>query len=209
VSLRGSERCVAELNQIYSAAVIKNVMKKRWQADEVAVAYFFSEFKDEAKQRAQYLLRSLVMQFSMQYMASHSTLEVPYSRCNNGLLQPSLRDVALSLEKILGKGPQTYIIIDALDEYEERREVFELDKEVQSWKLKNLHLLVTSRQERDIEEKIGPSATAQLCLENIVADGDIHPLIVEELKNDPKWRNWPKFARQEIEQTLVQEADGM
>jgi len=46
----------------------------------------------------------------------------------------------------------TYIIIDTLDKYTEREELLKILHHIVNWKLETLHILVTSKKEKDIKE---------------------------------------------------------
>lgn len=67
--------------------------------------------------------------------------------------------------------PQTYIILDALDECADREGLMEVLEKIAGWKLQNLHLLVTSRKERDIERSL--DRFVAVCLHSELADKDI------------------------------------
>ena len=75
-------------------------------------------------------------------------------------------------------------------------------------KLGNLHLLVTSRKEQDIEEWLEPMVTRQVDLANTI-NADIEQYIQGTLQNDPKWKYWNDWEGGKIEMTLMKGANGM
>jgi hypothetical protein len=118
--------------------------------------------------------------------------------------------LTLTLQHILGGFQQAFIILDALDECKgkEREELLGLLKNLIDWKVEDLHVLATSRRERDIEETLEPLVTGQVCIQSALVNPDIHIHICERLQNDPKLK-WPKNVQEEIEKTLMDGAHGM
>ena len=104
---------------------------------------------------------------------------------------------------------QTFIIIDALDECKEREDLLGLLENLMSWKAENLHVLATSRRERDIEETLESLATGQVCIQSALVNADIHIHLCSRIQNDPKLKKWPEHVQREIEKTLMDGAHGM
>lgn len=88
-----------------------------------------------------------------------------YSRCQEGQ-QPTIGDLVLTLRHILGDFHQTFIILDSLDECTKRRKLLGLIEEIVEWKLEKLHILATSRKEKDIEEALEPLISGQICIQS-------------------------------------------
>jgi hypothetical protein len=104
---------------------------------------------------------------------------------------------------------QTFIILDALDECKEREELLGLLENFIDWEVESLHVLATSRRERDIEEALEPLVTGQVCIQSALVNADIYIHICERLQNDLKLRKWPANVQTEIEKTLMDGAHGM
>ena len=109
---------------------------------------------------------------------------------------------------------QTFIIADALDECPsnstERAELCALLTEFSRWALPNLHILVTSRKEPDINEALSTLVTfPPICIQSKQVAADIRLHVRTELANDPKLKKWSLQIKEEIENTLVEGADGM
>lgn len=86
-------------------------------------------------------------------------------------------------------------------------------KRIAEWQHERLHLLVTSRKEREIEVSLEDIVDDQntISLEREIVDKDIQKYVRERLANDKslrKWQNDPG-ARIEIEKTLMAGAHGM
>ncbi|KAH6721084.1 hypothetical protein BKA61DRAFT_469386, partial [Leptodontidium sp. MPI-SDFR-AT-0119] len=67
-------------------------------------------------------------------------------------------------QQILDEFRETFIILDTLDEYKEREELLLLLKNLTSWGARNLHVLIISWRERDIEETLESLTTSEICL---------------------------------------------
>ena len=81
-----------------------------------------------------------------------------YKRCGE-VLQPSDEQLQIVLHDILDRFSQAYIVIDALDECTERGKTLNWVNELildPNRKVANLHIVVTSRPERDINDIFAP-----------------------------------------------------
>jgi ankyrin repeat domain-containing protein 50 len=128
--------------------------------------------------------------------------------------QPPTADLKRVLQSVLKLSGQTFIIADALDECPsngtERMELCALLTEFSRWALPNLHILVTSRKEPDINEALSALVTfPPICIQSKQVDADIRLHVRNELANDPKLKKWSLQIKKEIENTLVEGADGM
>ena len=103
----------------------------------------------------------------------------------------------------------TYILLDALDECIDRKDLFEFIVAVKDWNLDNLHLLATSRKETDITQSLEPLVTYQVCIQSALVDVDICIFVLEKLSNDPRLKKWPVKVQKEIENALTKGANGM
>jgi hypothetical protein len=97
-----------------------------------------------------------------------------------------------ALQSMIQDLPQSYIMLDALDECTQRAELMEIFETMVGWKVPNLHLLVTSRRERDIESSlegfVGPQNS--ICLQSEVVDKDIQRYVQQRLSDDKRLRKW-------------------
>jgi hypothetical protein len=194
--------------QLYYS-IIQDVMLYRQSDSALAIIYFYFDFNDIEKQRHENLIRSLIVQLSMQSTNTPEALNTIYSRCQEGQQQPTTDALTLTLQHMLRDFHQTFIILDALDECTEREELLGLIEKIIDWKLKRLHILATSRREKDIEETLELLITGQICIQSALVNADICIHIREQLQNDPKLRKWPENVRMEIEKTLIDGANGM
>jgi hypothetical protein len=79
--------------------------------------------------------------------------------------------------------------------------------------MRKIHLLVTSRKEREIENSLQPLIDEgnAICLQSNLVDKDIQSYIDYRLSTDMKLKKWHQDSgiRQEIEGALMNKAQGM
>ncbi|KAF2811529.1 uncharacterized protein BDZ99DRAFT_559599 [Mytilinidion resinicola] len=114
---------------------------------------------------------------------------------------------------MIQKFPQSYIILDALDECGDRTVLIDILEGITEWRLKKLHVLVTSRNEPGIEISLESIANEQntICLDTKLVDRDIEKYVRQRLSNDRVLRKWQRdpVLRHEIEVRLMKGAHGM
>jgi hypothetical protein len=176
-------------------------------------AYFYFDFNDAQKQDPEMMLRSLVYQLSQQSIKIPAGLDSLFSSCENGQRQPSVHALLEVMQHMMQEFPRVYVVLDALDECDRRAELMDMLEAISGWQLQNLHLLVTSRRERDIESSLESFIDHQnrICLQSKLVDRDIQRYVQQRLSDDKSLRKWEKDAtiRQEIEAALMKGAHGM
>jgi hypothetical protein len=192
-----------------SSTIIQDVLQHCHENVESSVAYFYFDFNDPAKRQPDKLVRSLVTQLSMQNPEGMRELEQLYLNCQHGQRQPAGDALVVILGQLLAGRDHVYVVLDALDECQSQDELMGLIQTITERHLGSLHLLVTSRKERDIEDALELLVTGEVCIESAVVDADIQIHIRERLQRDPKLRKWPSPVQLEIEQALMQSAHGM
>jgi hypothetical protein len=113
------------------------------------------------------------------------------------------------LRSILIAQGDVYIVADALDECIERDELLLVLTEMAGMKSRNLHILATSRQERDILEGLENLVTETISVEGSEIDKDIAVHVHSQVVQHPKLKRWPDSVKSNIEETLVAKAQGM
>ena len=108
---------------------------------------------------------------------------------------------------ILGGFNSAYIILDALDECSERDKVLNWVQTVILHKNKNLrlHLIATSRPEKEINDKFNSYCCVDLAKAS--ENHDIEVYLDHQLQTG--WQKWPPEIQNEIKLTLRKQADGM
>jgi hypothetical protein len=154
----------------------------------------------------------VLAQLANQKQIIPDSLQSLYNGYQHG--QPPTADLRKALQSVLKLPGQTFIIADALDECPsngtERVELCELLTEFSRWALPNLHILVTSRREPDINEALSTLVTfPPIYIQSEQVDADIRLHVRTKLANDPRLKKWSLQIKKEIEDTLVEGADGM
>lgn len=176
----------------------------------LVVAYFYFKMDDVSKRNHTGLLRSLIKQVFERSNRSSQALTQLFGK---GDQQPTSSQLLSTLYNMVSEFGHTYIVLDALDECEERDDLFEVLEEMGRWEGVNIHLLLTSRDEKDIKDSIESIDMNQdhIKLSAAVTKEDIRTYIRERLKTDralKRWRAHPE-VQQEIENSLTEKSDGM
>ena len=198
---------------ILCSTVIEDILNDTTGDPGKAVAYFYFDFNDPAKQDPNLMMRSLISQLSQQCVKIPPSLDVLFTSCGNGQRQPSPDLLPNALQNLLQEFPHTYIILDALDECGSRKLLMSIIKELSIGQTSGLHLLCTSRREGDIEATLGHIVESEgiLCIQTEAVDHDIRSYVHQRLSNDISLKKWgdDPAIRQEIETTLMAGAHGM
>ena len=141
-----------------------------------------------------------------------------YSTHGKGTQQPSNGALTDCLREMLSAAGQQpiYIIVDALDECPNysgaptpREVVLNLLEGLVHLGLPNLHVCVTSRPETDIEDVIGPLASAVSLHDEIGQQKDISDYVSSFVSSDRMMRRWRSDQKELVVKELSEKADGM
>jgi hypothetical protein len=159
------------------------------------------------------MLHSILCQLSQKFVKIPESLDALFSSCESGQRQPSTDALINVLQSVIKDFPHTYILLDALDECTQRGELMEMLETIVRWKIPNLHLVVTSRREHEIETSLVEFVYSpnQICLQSAVVDKDIQLYIRQRLCKDKRLQKWEKDASMKalIESVLMNGAKGM
>jgi Cdc6-like AAA superfamily ATPase len=198
---------------ILSSTVLQDVLQHCQDDPGKVTAYFFFDFNDAQKQDPEIMMRSLLCQLSEQAIKIPPSLDDLFSSCQSGQRQPSTDALMNALQLITQDFPQTYILLDALDECTQRGELMEMLETIVRWKVPNLHLVVTSRREHDIESSLVKFVDVQnqICLQSAIVNKDIQLYVRQRLSKDKRLQKWGKdtSTKAQIESVLMNGAKGM
>lgn len=200
-----------------SSTIIEHMNVYCSSKPDLLVAYFYFDFNDDKKQNAKNFLSSLIAQICSKMVNLPKELKNLYFRCNDGEYQADMPSLIETLKTFaVGKELQhIFIVGDALDECpmnerDLRTELLDLLTEIRSWSMSNIHLLVTSRQERDIMDKLLPLLTAPAILVGgPEVKADIKKHIEYQIVTDSKLKGWSDDLKAHIVRILVSKANGM
>jgi hypothetical protein len=114
---------------------------------------------------------------------------------------------------------EVWIVLDALDECRTRSGTL-TEGGLLSWlkgllssELRNFHILLTSRQEGDIESALEECALAEdmIPIQSSLVTNDIRAYVRTRVREDDSLRRWRSRAdvQEEIEARIMEKADGM
>lgn len=181
-----------------------------WHCEEQALsacAYFFFDNRNAEGELSfhEKFVHSLILQLWHQLGRIPAALMGIYG---NGPShpQPSLTTLQNTLQATIGEFQHVYIIIDALDECVDKERLLLWFKEISHWQSGKLHMLLSSRQERGIEDHIVAIAR----LERLsLAGGSANPDITKFLDGSlSRLKKWAPETRAIVRDTLLEGADG-
>jgi len=173
------------------------------------VAYFYFDYSDTDRQSVRSLVNSLLGQLCKQFPGVPDCVTVLFNRHKDGVQQPREKDLRAALVSVIKSFPQVYLALDALDECTDREELMDFLGELMSSKIGGLHLLSTSRQERDIEIGFCDHQPVKVGLEEEQVKGDIKLHIRSRLTRDVRLKRLAEPIKAEIEVALLDGARGM
>ncbi|CAI6339356.1 unnamed protein product [Periconia digitata] len=195
------------------STVLENVLNYCGNDTEYVVVYFFFDFKDVQKQNTKLMVQSLIWQLLQRCTETPTSITTFFSSFEIGKQELPLGALLEVLHKIIQEFPRIYIVLDALDECSDRVELLGVLDDISTWQLKNLHILLTSRRERDIEAVLNTFVDQQniVCLQSELVDKDIERYVQQRLLDDTQLVKWAKDVtlRHEIELTIMRGAQGM
>jgi hypothetical protein len=198
---------------ILSSTIIEHLLQHSHNNASMVTAYFYFDFNDTQKQDPELMLRSLLSQLLQRSFMIPKGVDALFSSSDNGQRQPLLHALLEMTPQVMQQFTHAYIVLDALDECTQRQELMDVLETVAGWQLDNMHLLMTSRKERDLESSLESYVEEgdTVCLQRDVVDRDIQRYVQQRLSDDKKLAKWNKDAavRQEIEDALMQGARGM
>jgi hypothetical protein len=132
------------------------------------------------------MLRSLLCHLMQRSVVIPKGVDALFSSCENGKRQLSLHALLKITRQAAQELTHIYIVLDALDECTQRSELMDMLETVVGWQLDNLHLLMTSRKERDIETSLESYVGEEgaVCLQRDVVDQDIQRYVQQRLYDD-------------------------
>ena len=198
---------------LLSSTIIENITKHCQNNTAQAVAYFYFAFTDTEKQKTENMMRSIITQLSLQCRIPLKAIEDLFSACGNGQRPPSPDTLIKFLQQFINGFDDTFIILDALDECEDRGELLLCLEEILGWRLGTLHIMVTSRPEHDIKNFFESllDHDQQICIQSALVNDDIRTYVRHRILNDAKLKRWKKQpdVQREIEISLMEKVDGM
>ncbi|RYC89265.1 hypothetical protein BFJ63_vAg7867 [Fusarium oxysporum f. sp. narcissi] len=202
---------------ILSSTVIEDIRNSPLpQLRNCAVLYFYITFTDSQKQSLDAILRSLINQLYRSRAETRRPITSLHAKCGGGSSQATIEQLKSTLRDMLSDGGEVFIVIDALDEYQNRStQRDELLNWIQSFcnEPVNTHLLVTSRPEHDIKTSIETWADSDsiIPLRTDNVGRDISDYVRDVVTKSTSFRRWHGHTstQDDIVNTLTEKADGV
>ncbi|KAI7763521.1 hypothetical protein LZL87_010576 [Fusarium oxysporum] len=180
------------------------------------ILYFYITFTDNQKQSLDAIIRSLINQLYRCRPESRHPITSLHSKCGGGSSQATIKQFKSTFRDMLSVGGEVFILIDALDEYQNRStQRDELLSWIKSFRNEpvNTHLLVTSRPEHDIKTSIQTWADSDSII-SIKTDNvsrDISEYVRAVVTKSTSFRRWygQTSTQDDIINTLTAKADGV
>jgi hypothetical protein len=182
------------------------------------VLYFYFNFNDKGKQTLHNMLCALISQLYPKNLnnSQEQALESLFSSCQDGRRQADTESLREIFFNILDHFKEVWLVLDAIDECCTRKGTEGLlswIREALQSNQRNIHLLMTSRPEHDIEVGIRKYACNDdiFELQSSLITNDIRAYAHMRVSEDNAFRRWrsnPK-VQNEIETQITEKADGM
>ncbi|KAK4242978.1 vegetative incompatibility protein HET-E-1 [Corynascus novoguineensis] len=194
---------------ILSTTIVDHLQKM----NDCFVLEFYFDFNDTVKQQVDGLSRSLL--FQLYKFGSHPEhLDNLYKSCQDGQRQPDGRTLLSCLHTMIKGSKAIFVILDALDECTERRDLLECLKEFFTTPdLSHARLLATSRPEEEFLSFIPSWLGKEHCLQldKDAVDNDIRSYVEARLEHSPEFvsKRLSKDLFEQIRKQIGNRADGM
>jgi hypothetical protein len=179
-------------------------------AHKYGLAFFYCDFRRLDYQDPINILGSLAAQLCRQFESYPETLELDFDQsCQNGA-QKRRADVS-QLKRIIeyhANARPVILLIDALDECEKKEVFFDFMLKLLEDN-ENVKIMVTSREEIHIEQRLGQFARLRLESFMVNLTDDIHHYVDTRLENDVQFRWLTPGIKSDITQSLDLNSEGM
>ncbi|KAF8223818.1 hypothetical protein L208DRAFT_1211387, partial [Tricholoma matsutake] len=188
-----------------SASIIKSI-----KDDGATCAYFFFDRRDAQGSLQSYdgLLRSITYQLCDHLDAFPDILVASYKNSHSGTTPPSRDVVEQICTSVLQQLPETFIIIDALDECTEIDKVARWLKKIITAEGRRLHVLITSRDEPHITGHLSRILLQPIHVDDLTG-ADVELYIDSTINMNEGLKGWGAEMQMNIRQTLLAGAGGM
>jgi hypothetical protein len=201
-----------------SSTIIDDIEAMR-KSRHALLAFYYFDFREDAKTDFRGLLSSILFQLSDQSDSYHDILSTFYLTHHNGAEIPRDDELLWCLKSLLKLPRQAsvYLIIDALDECSNtsampspREEVLTLLEQLVESRITNLHLCITSRPEPDIKTVLEPLTFRSISIHDEMGQmGDIENYIRFVVDSDSKNQSWRQVDKQLVIDTLIERPDAI
>ncbi|KAJ1322871.1 ankyrin repeat domain-containing protein 50 [Microdochium nivale] len=191
---------------ILSSRIIEHTIAHCSSVPDSGVAFFYFSYDDANKQTASSMLRTFILQLTSQSKGGGDILSAFHKQYES--TSPADNQLLECLHKLVDKLSNVFIVVDALDECpapEQRRDLLDILVEMADTMPKQLHLLMTSRMERDIEQTMDIIVQESVPLRNESVDADIALYVSKQLESNRRLQKWRQHQGR-IEEVFAEKA---
>ena len=124
-------------------------------------------------------------------------------------LEPPISSLLLAVSELLDNFDRLYVVIDAVDESQERKNLLNIVKQfVTGEEFRKISVLATSREYIDIGT-VFSAIYMPVSMSNPLVAEDIRSFVKSTLESDIRFSHWPSALAAEVEQALADDAKGM
>jgi hypothetical protein len=189
------------------AAITIDHLCKRARSEDIGIAYFFCNYKEQFEQSPTALLATVLKQLVQSRPGIAAPVIQIYENHQKQNSRPSLGEVLGALQPVCLAYPTTYIVIDALDEYTDRdgARTQLIDKLRKLQAKTNIRLMFTSRFIPEVTEKF----QSELMLEVRASDKDVRRYVLGQSLRLPKCIQRSSELLQDVQDKIAEAVDGM
>jgi hypothetical protein len=169
----------------------------------VAYWYFDSENPECTPDNC---LRSILRQLCVEMDPLPDSIRLLWQEFAKAGRQPSLTRLFSTLASVIqGRKEDLFVIVDGLDESHDRQSVI-TQLWLQNHDAAKLHILATSRPDKDIWDSVGKAATTSVDIEKAM-DDDVRLFVHHELDKNEGLKHWNDDIKKEITTKLLDNED--
>lgn len=182
------------------------------QMDDCVIITFFFDFTDTKKQKLSDLLRSLAFQLYGSHSESRKYLDNAFASSDSGGRQLDTNTLSECVRAMVRPHEKLVILLDALDECSERRELLQWMKEL-ILAFTNVQVIATGRPEHDLQQNLVSLLGEENCLplNKESVDNDIRSYIKARLEEGQEFKRWANFpdVLEQIRVAVSSKSNGM
>ena len=193
--------------------VLEDTSSKYAMDSDIGIAFVYFNYKKQDSQSVRTILGAIIKQLARQKACLPEELREFYRACFRNAERPSAEKLAKQLSQLISTFVRVYIVVDALDEFEDRKTflqtVIGMGSDSGNGSLK---IFVTSRRERDIAAHFAKCRTPTLEIEATKVDTDIEAFVraqVGEWGQEATEISLDDELQSEIIRVLTSKAGGM
>ena len=194
---------------IYSSATVEYMQNSPRNLNS-CLAFFYCDFRKVESRDPLNVMGSIVAQLCSKLEWIPAELENYYEKATSVPGHDRKADLSTLQQALtsIAQEHKVFVLIDALDECDSKENILTVIKDLERQKLR-LNILLTSRNERDIQDEL--QASTRLRIESRLSEmtEDINSYVTSRIDQDRRLRQLNITIRQNIKDVLNSRAKGM